>query len=253
MAAPPARPPRRRPRRGSVERPVNARTYRGTWLIVGIPVLIAAFSVTRATPLPAPELPPTFDGTAARLLADDLAGRFPDRAPGDEHARGAARWVADRFRVYGFRPQRRRFQADVSGLGRRTLTNVAAVVTGRSDSTIVVVAHRDDLGAGHGANDNASGTGALIELARTYARVGGGRRPVVPTHRLVFLSTDGGAFGALGAAYFAGDAAERRRTAAVLVLDAIAGRGAPRLVLAADDPRSPPATLVQTASTRVLE
>src|SRR5215218_1429053 len=243
MAEPPPRPTRRRPRRGSVERSVNARTYRGTWLIVGIPVLVAAFSVTRATPLAAPELPPTFDGGAARLLADDLAGRFPERAPGARHARAAARWVADRFRVYGFRPQRQRFQADVPGLGRRTLSNVFAVVSGRSDSTIVVVAHRDDAGSGHGANDNASGTGALIELGRTYARVGGGRRPVVPTHRLVFLSTDGGAFGALGAAYYADDPTGRRRTAAVLVLDAIAGRGAPRLVLAADDPRSPPAAL----------
>src|SRR6266508_2017899 len=179
MAEPPPRSTRRRPRRGSVERPVNARTYRGTWLIVGIPVLIAAFSVTRATPLPAQELPPTFDGGSARLLAD------------------------------------------VAGLGRRTLTNVFAAVTGLSDSTIVVVAHRDDVGTGHGANDNASGTGALIELARTYARVGGGRRPVVPTHRLVFLSTDGGAFGALGAADFADDPANRHRAAAVLILDAI--------------------------------
>ncbi len=253
MAEPPPRSTRRRPRRGSVERPVNARTYRGTWLIVGIPVLIAAFSVTRATALPAPELQPTFDGGSARLLADDLAGRFPDRAPGAKHARAAARWVSDRFRVYGFRPQRQRFRADVPGLGRRTLTNVFAVVTGRSDSTIVVVAHRDDVGTGHGANDNASGTGALIELARTYARVGGGRRPVVPTHRLVFLSTDGGAFGALGAADFADDPANRHRAAAVLILDAIAGHGSPRLVLAADGPRSPPAALVQTASARVLE
>ena len=30
------------------------------------------------------------------------------------------------------------------------------------------MAHRDDTGAGPGANDNASGTGALIELARLY-------------------------------------------------------------------------------------
>jgi hypothetical protein len=253
MAEPPPRPTRRRPRRGSVERPVNARTYRGTWLIVGIPVLIAAFSVTRATPLPAPELPPTFDGNAAGLLADDLAQRFPDRSPGGEHARGAAGWVADRFRVYGFRPRRQRFAADVPGLGRRTLTNVLAVVTGRSDSTIVILAHRDDAGAGQGANDNASGTGALIELARTYARTGGGRRTVVPAHRLVFLSSDGGSFGALGATHYAEDPATRARTVAVVVLDAIAGHGTPRLVLAADDPRSPPAELVQTASARVLE
>ena len=227
--------------------------YRGTWLLVGIPLLVAAFSVNRATALPRPELPSTFDATAARLLADDLAERFPDRRPGTRTADEAAAWVAERFRLYGLRPRRERFRADVPGLGTRALTNVSAVVPGRSDSTIVVLAHRDDVGTGRGANDNGSGTAALIELARTYARVGGGRPPVVPAHRIVFLSTDGGAFGALGAARFADAPANRARVAAVVVLDAIAGPGAPRLVLAADRPASPPVDLVQTAATRVLE
>jgi hypothetical protein len=43
--------------------------YRGTWLLVGLPLLVAAFSVGRASPLPAPAVPPTFDGTAAAALA----------------------------------------------------------------------------------------------------------------------------------------------------------------------------------------
>src|SRR5215208_6629285 len=253
MAAPPPRPRRRRARRGSIERPINARMYRGTWLLVGIPLLVAAFSVNRASALPRPELPPTFDATAARLLADDLAERFPDRRPGTRTADAAAVWVAERFRLYGLRPRRECFSADVPGLETRALTNVSAVVPGRSDSTIVVLAHRDDVGTGRGANDNGSGTAALIELARTYARVGGGRPPVVPAHRIVFLSTDGGAFGALGAARFADAPANRARVAAVVALDAIAGPGAPRLVLAADRPASPPVDLVQTAATRVLE
>ena len=30
---------RRRARRGSLERPVNGRMYRGTWLLVGLPLL----------------------------------------------------------------------------------------------------------------------------------------------------------------------------------------------------------------------
>ena len=34
----------------------------------------------------------------------------------------------------------------------------------------MVMAHRDDIGLGPGADDNASGTAALIELARAYAR-----------------------------------------------------------------------------------
>ena len=68
----------------------------------------------------------------------------------------------------------------------------------------MITAHRDNSGEGPSANDNASGTGALIELARSYASVGGTTlAQAQPAHTLVFVSTDGGAFGALGAARFA--------------------------------------------------
>ena len=40
MAAVPPAPERRRPRKGSLERPVNGRLYRGTWLLVGLPLLL---------------------------------------------------------------------------------------------------------------------------------------------------------------------------------------------------------------------
>ncbi len=66
------------------------------------------------------------------------------------------------------------------------------------------MAHRDDLGLSPGANDNASGTGALIELARNVAST-------TLAHTLVFLSTDGGAYGSLGAAEFARDPEFLRR------------------------------------------
>ena len=56
------------------------------------------------------------------------------------------------------------------GLGRVRLRNIAAVAPGQSPDVIVVMAHRDDIGTGPGANDNASGTAALIELARAYAQ-----------------------------------------------------------------------------------
>ena len=46
------------------------------------------------------------------------------------------------------------------------LTNLVAVVRGVSHRKIVITAHRDNSGEGRGANDNASGTAALVELAR---------------------------------------------------------------------------------------
>src|SRR5215208_8243071 len=99
MAASPIRGRGRRARRGSLARPVNARMYRGTWLLVGLPLLVAAFSVGRGEPLPAPSVPPTFDGTAAAALAEDLVGKYPERAPG---SLGPAQWVAEKFALFCF-------------------------------------------------------------------------------------------------------------------------------------------------------
>jgi hypothetical protein len=244
----------RRARRGSLERPVNARMYRGTWLLVGLPLLVAAFSVGRAEPLPAPALPPTFDGKAALALAQELVRDDPDRSPGSPGALGAVRWVSDKFALYGFRVRRQSFEADIPGRGRVELTNLFAVAPGPSAESpaIVVMAHRDDPVGGRGADDNASGTAALIELARPYSRTATGPGgSVSPTHTIVFLSTDAGAFGGLGAAAFAQSSAYRDRLAAVVNLDTIGGKGRPRLVLAGDESRSPAAAIVQTAADRL--
>jgi hypothetical protein len=252
MAVAPAPFERRRPRHGSVERPVNGRMYRGTWLLVALPLLVAAFSVSRPAPLAAPPLPPAFDRTAVVDLATALARSFPDRSPGSAGATGAAQWFAQQLAPYGFTTRTDTFFATIPGRGRVRLQNLVAVAQGRSPDTIVVMAHRDDTGAGPGANDNASGTAALIELARGYANPGGALR-ARPTHRIVFLSTDGGAFGGLGAAHFAADAVQSRDVVAVVNLVAIGGKGRPRVELAGDAPRSPAAALVETAATRVLD
>ena len=102
------------------------------------------------------------------------------------------------------------------------------VVRGDSQRAIVITAHRDNNGEGRGANDNASGTAALIELARAYAPVAGTTLQTRPSHTLVFVSTDGGAFGALGAARFAEHSPYRSDALAVISLDAIAGVGPPQ-------------------------
>src|SRR3954470_1195647 len=80
MAALPPRSSRRRPRLGSLERPVSGRLYRGTWLLVGIPLLLAAFTVRKPEPLPVPQpsFPATFDRAGALTLARELAGNYPD-------------------------------------------------------------------------------------------------------------------------------------------------------------------------------
>src|SRR5215210_3697167 len=246
----------RRPRPGSLERPVSGRTYRGTALLVAIPLLIAAFTVGRPDPLPPPSLPPSFDQVTAVETARELALQFPDRLPGSETADQAADWVSERLRSYGFRVERDRFEASIPGMGSRPLQNVYAVSPGRSDAAIVVIAHRDNLGTGPGASDNASGTAALLELARGYglrtaAASGRTIAPIGPTHTIVFLSTDGGAFGGLGSLRFLEHSGYRNRRRAAVNLVAVGGDAQLRLEIAGDRPRSPDATLVQTAATRI--
>src|SRR6266566_3719937 len=101
MSAAPPTLRRRRARRGSLERPMSGRTYRGTWLLVAFPLLLAAFSVTRPAPLPRPDLPPAFDTAGAMQLARELAN-YPDRSPRASGATGAATWFVDQLRPYGF-------------------------------------------------------------------------------------------------------------------------------------------------------
>lgn len=254
--APPRRalPTRARPRRGSVERPINARLVRGTWLLVALPLLLTAFSVARPQPLPAPTLPPTFDASIAEQLARELSRNYPARAPGSPGGLGAAGWVTEQLDLYDFDYQVDSFSARIPGRGEVELRNIVTVVPGASRQTIVLTAHRDNGGETRGTNDNASGTAALIELARSYASVGGARLvQTQPAHTLVFVSTDGGAFGALGAARFAESSPYRENALAVISLDAIAGSGGPRLLIAGDTARSPSAAFVRTAALRTLE
>jgi hypothetical protein len=245
VAAVPPAPERRRPRRGSLERPINGRLYRGTWLLVGLPLLVLAFSVARPAALQPPGLPAAFDRNAAAAVANDLSQHWPLRAPGSAGAIGAARWFAAQLTPYGFIVRSEPFTATVPGQGAIGFENLVARKPGLSRKTIVVMAHRDDPGTGPGANDNASGTAALIELARTYAPAAGSARIRLP-YTLLFLSTDGAGDGALGAAEFAAHAPERPDVIAVVNLDTIAGKGPPRLLLTGDTARSPATGLVET-------
>ncbi|MFL6017563.1 MAG: M28 family peptidase [Gaiellaceae bacterium] len=259
MSASPATRRRRRARRGSLDRPISGRTYRGTWLFVAFPLLLAAFTVTRPAALPRPALPAAFDRVGATQLAFDLASAAPDRSPATAGATLAAQWFVDQLRPYGFVVRRDRFEADVAGRGRLPFENLVAVVPGRSPSAIMVVAHRDNTGAGSGANDNASGTAALIELARSYASPAGAStapstsRRVTPAHTLVFLSTDGGALGGVGAAHFVEHSPLAQDVSSVVDLDAIAGHGPTRLQFAGDKSQFPSSSLLATAAARVLE
>jgi Peptidase family M28 len=238
---------RRRRRRGSVERPVSGRIYRASWALVALPLLVAAFTIGRPAPLPAAALPPSFDEATAAGIAEDFSRLFPDRRPGTRGAQDAALWVASRLEAYDLVVETRPFEADVPGLGRVELANLVARAAGDSETSgaIVVLAHRDNTNLSRGRNDNGSGTAALIELARNLSTAS-------LAHSIVFVSTDGGAYGNIGAAELAADSAFTDDALAIVDIDALAGSGRPRIALAGDRPRSPSGELLATADAAVL-
>ncbi len=82
------------------------------WLVLGIPLLLAAFSVSRPTPLPQP-FPPAFDAASATTLAREFARFHPNRFPGTAEAAAATGWVREQLEPYGLRVRVQPFVADV--------------------------------------------------------------------------------------------------------------------------------------------
>ncbi len=170
--------------------------------------------------------PPAADSTRIRRdvawLADDAReGRGTGTAGNDS----AAAYVARRFAALGLRPAgdsgyRQPFIARAVArqhAGQRwelPTANVVARLDGTDpalrDQVVIVGAHLDHLGrdtAGaldpeakdairNGADDNASGTAAVLELARLFAR-----QPARRT--IVFVAFSGEELGLLGSAWFA--------------------------------------------------
>jgi len=242
----------RRLRRGTVDRPLNTRLVR-VGLVVVAPALVALlFSVSTTGTLPPSPFQPLFDARAAGAHASTLSAIYPSRVPGTPEAEEAARWFRETMSSFGLATEEDVWTEDVAGLGDVVLRNVVATVPGRSSQTIVVVAHRDNVGAGEARGDNASGTAALLELARAYAPQDTGGGPL-PERTLVLVSTDAGAYGGAGAARFADQSALARDALAVVVLDGIGRPGRPRLAIAGDEPVTPARALVSTAAARVRE
>ena len=175
-----------------------------------IPVvaLLLATACRTAEPVPAPAVP-----EAGRLLrdiawlADD---RLEGRATGAAGNDSAAAWLARRHAALGLRPlagdgyvqrfvARSAQMAHVGSSAGLPTQNVVALVPGRDPSLrgeyVVIGAHFDHLGrstAGamdpdardavrNGADDNASGTAAVLELARLFS-ARPARRSIVVAH-----------------------------------------------------------------------
>lgn len=133
------------------------------------------------------------------LASESLAGR----KMGSEGGRIASEYIGDQFAALGL---------DTWGaegyfhpFGEGTTRNVVGCIEGSMvGSYIVVGAHYDHLGTNRegeifcGADDNASGTATLIEVARIVKESG-----YKPIHTLLFCAFDGEEAGLLGSQEFA--------------------------------------------------
>ena len=213
--------------------------YRVTWALVALPLLIAAFTVgptrsrSRSRTCRRPSTPRAPHGSPATSPSGSRAA-----CPGTAQAEEATAWVRDRLAEYHLDGRGAAVRGRAPGpRARAELVNLVArpLDVGPQRSPADDRRHGGPRQPRHGAglDRNASGTAALIELARELSTL-------TVAHTIVFVSTDGGAWGNLGAAHLAEDAAFRDATSlAVVNLDTVAGPGTPRLELAGEDGRSP--------------
>lgn len=137
------------------------------------------------------------------------------RLTGTEGERRAAAYIAHEFRRAGIVPVFQEFK----GHGT-TGRNVIGVVGGASEECVVIGAHYDHLGEMKGricpgADDNASGTAAILELARRFAA-----RPARRT--VVIAAFSGEELGLHGSAFYARNPViPLEKTVAMINLDMI--------------------------------
>jgi aminopeptidase YwaD len=116
-------------------------------------------AATTAPPTAVPLAP--FDGEAALKHVIALAG-IGVRKGGTVNEHKGADYIAGQLRQWGYEPVIQTFKLPNGTTSR----NVVARAKGESGRALVLGAHMDSKKPSPGANDNASGCGALLEIAR---------------------------------------------------------------------------------------
>lgn len=143
-----------------------------------------------------PRVQAILDGvSAAQLRAEvDALTTIESRAT---QARGnieATNLLLARFQALGYAPTRQCFASTAHGETCNVLARKAAVAT--TDDTVVVMGHFDSVGHSRaGADDNASGTAGVLEIARALLNV-----PL--RTNVVFVASNAEEKGLIGSKYF---------------------------------------------------
>lgn len=152
------------------------------------------------------------------------SNKLQGRRTGTKGEALAANYIATQFSTYGLSPKGQAKHNKTSFFQKftittkdsitkqpRTATNTIAYINNKAPYTIILGAHFDHLGYGqdhntmytgttpaihNGADDNASGTAALLELARLL------KKQKKPPYNYLFIAFSGEELGLLGSKYF---------------------------------------------------
>ena len=192
----------------------RAAPYVVLWLLVAvaIPIFFNAGWFSQSPAVSIYTGPLGFSGESALVDLQALATGYPGRSTGTRADRTSAQWVQKRFFDMGLNARIEEFaclsrepsvrQDQVMGLPVSSLTytttgyNVVATSPGQSEESLVIGAHRDVKGNTRGAEDNASGTASLLELARVLCAT-------EHQYTYIFVSYDGEEEGLRGSSSFA--------------------------------------------------
>ena len=135
------------------------------WTIVVLVVVLAAAVAWMTQPVffvrSGTAIDPAPDADRMERRLRELVGRFHPRDGGHpENMARAAAWIAEELRSTGARVSRQPFET-----GGAAYENVVASYGPDTPDVVVVGAHYDVAGEMPGADDNASGVAALLELA----------------------------------------------------------------------------------------
>jgi hypothetical protein len=190
---------------------IDLRMWRATLLGAPLVAILAMFSLQEVPGPRQPSLPPdAFDATAATALTREVAEAHPEPRPGSDQDTSLAALVQNRFAaIPSVTVSEQRFDASFAGEDVE-LRNLIAVLPGQSERQVALIAHRD-AADGSGAASSTAATAVMLELASALSGT---------THEktLVFVSTDGGDIGALGARRFAEGYSDADLLDAVVVL-----------------------------------
>ncbi len=166
-----------------------------------------------------------------RYLADDA---LQGRSLGTPGGKAAALYLAQEFKELGLQPAgtNGQYLQEIERGGQNVLGLLKGSDPALSEETIIVGGHFDHVGVRrsrfglggktppavyNGANDNASGTAGILEIAETFAKL-----PQAPRRSILFALWDGEERGFVGSRFFVNHPTiDLDRVAAALAIDMI--------------------------------